>query len=169
MQVFHIKKAAIWRVLGMSSELTGVIVGSILAIIGGIIGNSFTSWRERKREEKSIKVCIGDELGEIKEVIDRMNEVWNTAHILSPSHIQDILDSTGNYEKLRVRLFLIKNEDTRKEINLFYKKLKAACRDKKNEVGSLNDDDESRKTQGEINTSFQQLGNEAKTLQDKLR
>lgn len=153
----------------MSNEIIGVIVGAVLAIIGGAIGNSFTSWRERKREEKSIKICISDELGEIKEIIDKMNEVWDTAHTLSPSHIQDTLDSTGNYEKLRIRLFLIKDEDIRKDINSFYKKLKATCRNKKDEAGSLNDDDESRKIQSEINSSFQQLGNEAKTLQDKLK
>src|SRR3989344_544919 len=107
----------------MNNEAWYLILGAVLAIGGGWISDEIRAWRERDRELKSIKVAIGDELGEIESTINNMHEVWKQAKVLSPSYIVNLLANTTAFDTLRTRLFLIKDKDLRKKVVAFYKKL----------------------------------------------
>ena len=106
----------------MNEQVSLIILGAALAIAGGWISDEIRAWRERKRELKSIKIAIGDELGEIETTINNMHEVWTTAKVLSPSYISDLLANTTAFDNLRTRLFLIEDKVLRKKVVAFYKK-----------------------------------------------
>lgn len=152
----------------MNNETLYLILGAILAIGGGWISDEIRAWRERSRELKSIKVAIGDELGEIETTINNMHEVWKQAKVLSPSYISNLLANTTAFDNLRTRLFLIKNEELRKKIVAFYKKLKDVGKKSRGKLGTLADTDEAKAEQGEFDTEFQGICTEAKSIKKEL-
>lgn len=150
------------------NDTSSIILGAILAIGGGWISDEIRAWRERGRELKSIKIAIGDELGEIETTIGNMHEVWNQAKVLSPKYITDLLMNTTAFDNLRTRLFLIRDEDLRKKIVAFYKKLKDTGENSKGKLGTLADTDEAKAEQGQFDTEFQALCTEAKNIKKDL-
>jgi hypothetical protein len=145
-----------------------VILGAVLAIGGGWISDEIRAWRERERELKSIKIAIGDELGEIDTTITNMHEVWTQANVLSPTYINDLLANTTAFDNLRTRLFLIEDETLRKKVVVFYKKLKDAAKKSEGKLGTLADTDEARAEQRAFDTEFQSLGTEARGIKKEL-
>ncbi|MFA6416381.1 MAG: hypothetical protein WCW56_02750 [Candidatus Paceibacterota bacterium] len=152
----------------MNSEFWYLIVGAILAVAGGWISDEIRAWRERERELKSIKIAIGDELGEIKTTISNMHEVWKQAKVLSPSYITNLLANTTAFDNLRTRLFLIKDENLRKRVVAFYKKLKDTGKNSKGKIGTLANTDEAKAEQGQFDTEFQTLCTEAEAIKKSI-
>ena len=108
------------------SEFLGILLGAILAIVGGAANDEIASLRERGRERKAISISISDELTEITQILNKIKTVWEATHTLIPSYIRDLKSCTSAYDALRQRLFLIKDENVRKEITTFYRDLKSA-------------------------------------------
>lgn len=152
----------------MSNDTWLIIIGALLAIGGGWISDEIRAWRERARELKSIRVAIGDELGEIETTISNMHEVWEQAKVLPFSYITDLLGNTTAFDNLRTRLFLIKDENLRKKVIAFYKKLKDTAKKSEGKLGTLADTEEAKIEQGAFDTKFQGLGAEAKGLKKEL-
>jgi len=154
------------------SDLTlvaiGAILGAILAIVGGYVGDEVRAWRERGRERKSIKICLSDELHDIETTIGSMHQVWESAQLFHPSYVTDLIGGTSSYDTLRPRLFLIKDQKLRKEIGDFYKKLKDTARKTEGKIGTLAQTQEAAADQAGFDSSFQTLAGEAKTLREKL-
>lgn len=146
-----------------------IVFGALLAIVGGYIGDEIRSWRERSRERDSIKISLRDEISDIKSTIDKMHEVWTQASVLSSGYISSLISNTEAYDNLRIRLFLIKEEDVRKEIVGFYKELRDTCKKSRGKIGSLGDSTEIRTEQTNIHSDFQSLGTKAHTLIGKLK
>ena len=145
-----------------------VILGAVLAIGGGSISEEIRAWRERGRELKSIKIAIGDELGEIATIIEKMHEVWDQAKVFPSSYINNLLSNTRAFDDLRTRLFLVKDEVLRKKVVTFYKKLKDASKKSEGKLGTLADTSEARAEQNGFDTEFQAIGGEAKAIRESL-
>ena len=145
-----------------------VILGSILAIGGGWIGDVLRARGERQRELKDIKIVLGDELDSIEKVIKTMHETWTQSNILYPAYISDLSSNTVSFDHLRLRLFLIKDETLRREINTFYKKFKDLLHKSEGKVGTLADTTEAKEEQKKIHDEFEKIGLEAKPIKDKL-
>jgi len=151
-----------------SKEIVFLIIGAVLAIVGGILGDEIRSSRENKRELKSIKTTIGDELGEIEATVTNMHEVWVQAKVLPQNYVANLQGDTTAFDNLRMRLFLIEDENLRKDIISFYKKLKDTCKNSKGKIGTLADTDEARGQQANIDSEFQKLGSGAKSIKERL-
>jgi hypothetical protein len=150
------------------SDQIPLIVGALLATVGGYCGDEIRSWRERGRELKSIKICIGDELKEIETTIGNMHQVWESAQLFHPNYVADLLSSTSAYDELRPRLFLIKDGTLRKDIGDFYKKLKDTVRKTEGKIGTLAQTSDATSEQAGFDASFQDICKEAKVLREQL-
>ena len=151
------------------SELFYLIVGAILAIIGGVANDEIRAGRERARELKAIKISLCDELGEIVTTVKNMHEVWEKSKILYPSYISDLASNTTAFDSLRQRLFLISDDALRTQIVAFYKKLKDTAKKSRGKVGTLAQTAEALAEQTGIESDFKTLGAEAKLIQDSLK
>lgn len=150
------------------SDIWTLLLGALLAILGGVIGDEVRSARDRSQERNSIKVSIADELTEIEKTISDMHQVWESAQLFHPSFVTDLLSSTSAYDNLRPRLFLIKDKELRKEISNFYKKLKDTAKKTEGKIGTLADTAAASTEQGGFDAAFQAICGEAKVLRSKL-
>lgn len=146
-----------------------IILGALIALIGGILGDEFRSWRERGGERKAIKSSICDELTEIESITINMHEVWEKSKILYPSYVADLLGSTSIYESYRTRLFLIEDEKIRKDLVNFYKKLKDLAQKSAGKLGTLAETSEASLEQTNFAGEFKKLGDDATSLKGKLK
>ncbi|HEX7724531.1 MAG TPA: hypothetical protein VF438_02225 [Candidatus Paceibacterota bacterium] len=150
------------------NDTESLIAGALLAVIGGAISDSIHAWFERRRELKAIKIVVADELSQIESTVTNMHEVWEQTGVFAAKYVSDILACSSAYESCKPRLFLIKDKDLRKEVISFYKKLKDTVRKSEGKVGSLADTREAKVEQAALETSFQALGTDARTLRDKI-
>lgn len=65
-----------------------IIFGSVLAGVGGILGDAVGAWLEDRRELNAIKVSLADELGEIEGIINNMHEVFEQTKVFSGKYIE---------------------------------------------------------------------------------
>jgi hypothetical protein len=151
------------------NEVQLLILGALLAIVGGVMGDEIRSWLARSRERKAIKISLCDELGEIEAIIHSIHTVWESAKVFTPNYVADLLSSTTAYDGLRTRLFLIKEDTTRTSLNSFYKKLRDTVRKTEGKIGTLADTPEATAEQGYFDAAFQSLGTDAKELREKLK
>lgn len=150
------------------NDLWPLITGALLALIGGGLNDEWRSKRERDRERSSIKISICDELDMIKTTLSNMNEVWRQSHTLYPKYVDDLMSNTAAFDSLRIRLFLIDEDETRKKIIAFYKKLKDICKDSEGKLGTLADSDTARAEQNTFATNFQSLSTDAEEIRRLL-
>lgn len=151
------------------NDLWGILLGAILAVGGGAANDEIASIRERRRERRAISISISDELTEITQILDKIKTVWEATHALIPSYIKDLKSCTSAYDALRQRLFLIKNEDTRKSITTFYRDLKSAVNSDMRKAGTLSKNEDAQKEQQEIANKFIGFISEANTIKGKLK
>lgn len=151
------------------NDLQLLVLGALLAIAGGVVGDEIRSWLDRRRERKAIKIALCDELSGIEATIHSIHTVWESAQVFPPNYVEDLLSSTTAYEGLRTRLFLIKDESVRAQLSGFYKKLRDTVRKTEGKIGTLADTPEATAEQGSFDTAFQSLGTDAKSLRDLLK
>lgn len=149
------------------NDFISLLIGALLAIIGGSLGDEIRAWRQSVREWDSIKTTIGDELTEIEGTITNLHNVWTQASILSSEYINDLLNSTSAYDNLRIRMFVCKNNELRKDITAFYKKLKDTAR-KSLDVVTLDASAGATAKQAKVDDDFQRLSEAAKKLRENL-
>lgn len=145
-----------------------IAFGALLAIVGGWIGDEIRAARMQKRELKSIKTILADELGEIETTLKTMREVWAKSKIFYPTYITDIQSGMSSFESIRQRLFLIDDQDLRKKIVAFYKKLKDTAKKSEGKVGTLANTPVALAEQTGFDTSFQELQTEAGGIKGEL-
>lgn len=152
----------------MNENGVSLLIGAALAVIGGMISDGIRGWRERARERNAMKICILDEINDIISTLEKMHEVWEHGNVLPAFHVNDVCTNTTAFDSLRLRLFLIKDDDLRKKIFAFYKKLKDLGEKSKGKVGSLADTPKVRDQQSKFDIEFQALCTDAKEIRDKL-
>lgn len=145
-----------------------LLIGGFLTIIGGAISNTIHSHLEQGRELKAIKSALADELSGMEATIKLMHEVWEVSHVLYASHLADLAANTKAFDAFYLRLFLIKDTAFRKEMVVFYKKVRDMVRKNEGKVGSLADTTEARAEQTAIEAAFSALAVEAKNIRSKL-
>lgn len=150
------------------SDFQLLLLGALLAIVGGYVGDEIRAWRERVRELKAIKITLADELGEIEATIKNMHEVWEQTKFFGAKYISELLSGTSAYDGARPRLFLISDDDLRKKLVAFYKKLKDQVKKSEGRVGTLADTEDAKAEQVAFEAAFQILGTEAKHIREKL-
>lgn len=147
-----------------------IVVGAALAVIGGAVGDELHAWGGRRRERKAIKIAISDELSEIETTTTGIHTVWeSTARVIDPKLVGDLFANTAVYDGLRTRLFLITDEDVRKELGAFYKKVKDNVRKTEGKIGALDLTADAVTEQGGFDAGFQALGTQARQLRGKLK
>lgn len=149
--------------------IIGAIVGALLSIGGGALGNLIKDWSDKRAERKYIAISLCDELDEIKSVIEKLESTWDqTGQVFKPNIIE-LSKNTATFDNLRIRLFVFKKPGDRKEISGFYKKLKKAIEDSVDKVGTLDQSDTGKAQQENIKTKFCDLIREANTLIETLK
>lgn len=151
------------------SDFWQIVLGAFLAIVGGAANNELSEWRSRCRERKAVSISISDELTEIIQLLEKIKTVWEATHTLIPSYIKDLKTCTGAYDGLRQRLFLVKNEELRKDITTFYRNLKSAVNSDMRKAGSLSRSEDAQKEQSEIATKFINFISQADKIKSKLK
>lgn len=121
------------------------------------------------RERDSIKIGLSDELDEISTTLKSMHDVWTQAKVLSQTYVSDLIANTTTFNALRTRLFLIKDEKTRKQVVAFYKRLTDTAKKYEGKLGTLATDENAVAEQAEIEREFQVLATEAVAVKKELK
>ena len=151
------------------NDMILLVIGALLAIIGGGVSDELRAWRSRSRERSAIKISLADELQEIERTIETMHEVWKQAQLMSPAYVEALSQEMSAYNGHRSRLFLIKDKTLRKNISGFYKKLKDLTTKAEGRLGTLADTPEAKEEQSTFDASFQDIAKEAKDLYEKIK
>ena len=155
-------------IISYISGTSQLVLGAILAIGGGWIGDVLRARGERQRELEDIKIVLRDELGSIEKEIKTMHETWTQSNILYPTYISNLNSNTASFDHLRLRLFLIRDEKLRGEIHAFYKKFKDLLRKSEGKVGTLAETTEAKDEQKKIHDEFEKIRGEAEAIKNKL-
>lgn len=154
--------------VSLASGAAPIVLGAILAILGGWIGYVIQAKGDDSRELKAIKIMLGDELDSIHTTIQTMHETWTQSNVIYPVYISDLNSNTVSFDELKLRLFLIKNDKLRVEIRTFYKKFKDLLKKSEGKVGTLAESSEAKEEQKKIHDEFEKLGKEAGEIKNKL-
>lgn len=154
--------------LSLAVGAAPILLGAVLAVLGGWIGFEIQANREDGRELKAIKIMLGDELASIDTTIQTMHETWTQSSVLYPSYISDLSSNTTCFDELKLRLFLINDDKLRGEIRTFYKKFKDLLRKSEGKVGTLAETQEAKDEQKKLHDEFEKLGKEAGEIKNKL-
>lgn len=149
------------------TTLQSLIVGALLAVIGGVAGEWLRMLLEKYQERKFIKIGLSDELDEIFSTINRLKETYDKTGLAHKSYLAD-LTNVEAYNHHRRRLFLLKGKDFRHKIVAFYKRLNDCIKDSEDKVGTLADTAESKTEQKEIVTKLYEFAKEAKDIKSTL-
>ena len=153
----------------MSNNALDIALGAIIAIGTSIVSSLALDYFHKRQECKEIKVLLSDELNEIVKELGYLEEYWKANSIIMPTYIQSMKGFRGNYENVYGRLFLIKNNDLRRETRYFYSDLKNAAFKYSKIAGTLSNSPEANMEQAKIANEFIDLKNRAKTLSSKLK
>ena len=150
------------------SEFGLLLTGAGLAIFGGYIGDEIRAWRERGRERDAIGTLLIDDLTNIEATVNTIYQIWESARIFPPNHVEDLLSYSSGYDGVKARMFLIRDKQLRQQIVGFFKKLSDTARKTEGKIGSLADTPDTRAEQAAFDTSFQGICTDAKVLREKL-
>lgn len=114
-----------------------LIVGGVLAMIGGVIAECLKFYLEDKRKTRALRTLILDEINSVLDNIDAILEIHRTSSIIMPIHIEKFKELRQSYEGIRGELFLIKDEGLRKEITKFYSSLKTIVKESEDLLGQI--------------------------------
>ncbi len=153
----------------MSSNALDIILGAIIAIGTSIVSSLVLDSFHKRQERKEIKVLLLDELNEIIKELGFLEEYWKNKTNILPNYVQSMKNLRSNYENISNRLFLIKNDETRRRIRSFYSDLKTAAYKYSKNAGTLSNSSEAKTEQAKIANEFIDLKNRAETLKDKLK
>ena len=102
-----------------------LIVGAILAVIGGVVTEILKSWLESRKDLKILKTLLLDNLHEVITILENLIEVFKQANQISPAYLEQLDEQSKFFDgTLKEKTFAINKEDLRKDIIAFYKKLK---------------------------------------------
>jgi hypothetical protein len=114
-----------------------LIVGGILAMIGGVITEYLKFNLEDKRKIRALRTLILDEINSVLANIDTILEIYRTRSEIMVIHIEKFKELWQSYEGIRGELFLVKDEDLRKEIIKFYSSLKTLVKESEDLLGKI--------------------------------
>ena len=114
-----------------------LIVGGILAMIGGVITEYLKFHLEDKRKIRALRTLILDEVNSVLVNIDTILEIHRTRSEIMVIHIEKFKELWQSYEGIRGELFLVKDEDLRKEITKFYSSLKTLVKESEDLLGKI--------------------------------
>lgn len=148
--------------------IIGAVLGALLAIIGGIIGQWLRMQLELWQERKFIKLGLADELDEIASITKRLKETFEKAGTTHKSYLLELKSNTACFDHHRRRLFILKGEVLRHKIVEFYRKLKDNIEESEGKVGTLAQTPEAKAEQKEIVTKLENFASEADTIKKSL-
>jgi hypothetical protein len=149
--------------------LLGTVLGSILAVVGGLSGEYLKVRMQNRRERNYISINLNDELHEITEIIGKFNETFVGSGVANKKYVIDLKNSMSLYDGHKQRFYMFKSAEIRKEINGFYKKLNNLINETESQVGSLDTSSDSKALQKEIVQRYINLKSESETLSGKLK
>ncbi len=114
-----------------------LIVGGILAMIGGVITEYLKFRLEDKRRIRALRTLILDEVSSVLANIDTILEIHRTRAEIMVVHVEKFKELWQSYEGIRGELFLIQGEELRKEITKFYSDLKTLVKESEDLLGKI--------------------------------
>lgn len=109
--------------------ILSLVIGALLAIVGGFFGVLIRVRVERKEEINFIKICLIDELNGICSIIESMKDTFTKSPVIYPVDLNKLTENTTNFNDHRKRIYLIKDENLRKNIFNFYKDINTLISD----------------------------------------
>jgi hypothetical protein len=104
-------------------QITLIVIGAFLAIIGGYFGVIIRVRVEKQDEINFIKVCLIDELNDVCNAYKNIEDTFKKSSVVYAPDLNKLRNYTSNYQAYRQRIYLIDNEELRKEIRTFYQTL----------------------------------------------
>lgn len=114
-----------------------LIIGGILATIGGVITELLKFRVEDDRRTRALRTLILDEINSVLDNIGTILEIHRTRSEIMIIHIEKFKELWQSYEGIRGELFFIKDEELRKEITKFYSNLKTLVKESEDLLGKI--------------------------------
>lgn len=114
-----------------------LIIGGLLATIGGVITELLKFRFEDNRRTRALDTLILDEINSVLDNINTILEIHRTRSEIMVIHIEKFKELWQSYEGIRGELFLIKNEELRREIAKFYSNLKTLVKESEDLLGKI--------------------------------
>ena len=146
-------------------SLCMVLIGGFLSTVGGIFAVLLNARSEQKKEIEYIKISLADDISEFKITISNMLETTKTSKYIPKKYLDEIYANMEFFYNHRQKLFLISDDETRKQIRMFYKHLKDAI-----ELTLISDSmDNTNKDVDKAVSIFQKILTDAASLQETLK
>jgi hypothetical protein len=146
--------------------LLAALAGGLLSAVGGFFAVVIRARMDKRTEINYIQTALNDELVTICSIIDKLNETCRTTHTIPNTYLNELNDNKESFNYHRIKIFLINNEDLRREIVVFYKDLDEVIKDSINKVGKLGDTESD--AHDHIASKFTQLKSKALSLKTNL-
>jgi hypothetical protein len=120
------------------SNAVALVIGAVLAIIGGVVGEWARMIIQNYNERRAMKIGLHDEISNIKDVINKMKLTFekSSPKVINKAFLTDLKNSMDCHSTHRQRLFLFQYK-TRKTINDFYKELKDVIEENEKDIDTL--------------------------------
>lgn len=99
-----------------------IILGSILAICGGIITQVIMIKWIDKRTITALKILLTDVINSINEIIDKLKLTYEKTKIVHVEFLLQLRSARLTYDRNKEYLIRISNEELRKEISDYFDK-----------------------------------------------
>jgi len=123
--------------LSLLVQVASLLLGGLLAIVGGFFGEFIRVKFKKKEEIDFIKVCLIDELTEMCVLIENITATFKKSSVVYLADLNKLRNSISNYTTHKQRIYLIGDENIRKEIRKFYSTFQEAIADASTQINSL--------------------------------
>lgn len=137
-----------------SYDWVPLIIGALLAILGGALVEYIKKVINRREERQYIVIMLKDELEEIIKTVDKLEETWEKTKNVHRTYLEELKCYNTAYEHNKNRLFLLSTSEARKKVTKFYRDLQKDVTEWADKAGTLSDDPASKTEQESIKIIF---------------
>lgn len=155
------------------ANIVYVILGGILATVGGFLGGYFlekSKMKMEKDQEKGyLKMMLNDELDQIIGIVDKLEETHKQSNTVHKPYVEDLKKSIESWKECERKIILFEDGSTRSLIFLFNKDLKEYIQKVEPDCDSLKAGAKAKERQNEIKDGFLTFRSRAKKIKEDLK
>ena len=149
------------------SDVLKIVLGAIIALLSSIVIEGLKVRINKQQQVNFFKSTLIEDLSEICELIHDMRETYTQTQLVKNTYLTGMFEIEKKFSTSRHdNLYLIRNENLRKEVKDLFKSLNSKIKDSTNKVEKLGETNDGH---NQIITDFTALESTIKTLKDNIK